>query len=191
MTARHGASPGHFSRTTERLWKCRSRVPLRRRNTQIQPIANPSLPSAVTKASRAMVKHSVRRSEIFNQSGQVRLTVSTEHLSIPIMPASLQPTAFRRHSAVQRPGLPPTLGTVDGDIYVGQTVAGGFGTGVTLPSGAHLTFDRPCGFLVQIHNRVATAIETDRNVILTFEWENPGAPGSRAQPPRPIRRLGP
>ena len=73
--------------------------------------------------------------------------------------------SFRRTSS----GFTSDLGAVDGDIYIGRTVAGGFGSGLTLPSGVHLNFNRPSGFLVQIHNRVPTAIETDRNVTLTFK----------------------
>jgi len=72
--------------------------------------------------------------------------------------------SFRRTSS----GFTSDLGAVDGDIYIGRTVAGGFGSGLTLPSGVHLNFNRPSGFLVQIHNRVPTAIETDRSVTLTF-----------------------
>ncbi len=72
--------------------------------------------------------------------------------------------SFRRTPS----GFASDLGAVDGDIYVGQTIAGGFGTGFTLPSGVHFNFDRPCGFLMQVHNRVPLAIETDRSVTLTF-----------------------
>src|SRR5271170_5500755 len=109
MTACHGASPGRSLRTTELLSTCRSQAPLRLRNTQIQMMPNPFLPSIVTKVSRATVKHYVRRSGIFSQSKRVRLTVSTERLSILTMQASQQWTEFRRHSAGQRPDLLPIL----------------------------------------------------------------------------------
>jgi len=78
-------------------------------------------------------------------------------------PASSRVQASFRRTAT---GFTSDLGAVDGDTYIGQTVAGGFGMRVTLPSGMHLNFDRPCGFLVQIRNGIPIAVETDRNVTL-------------------------
>ena len=73
-------------------------------------------------------------------------------------------SSFRRTAT----GFTSDLGTVDGDIYVGQTVAGRGASALVLPGpkGAHLSFDHTCGFLVQIRNFTPTTIETDQNVTL-------------------------
>ena len=67
---------------------------------------------------------------------------------------------------VMERGFASVLGRVDGDIYISPTFAGGHGRGVDLGRGAsgEVRFDRECGFVIQIRERRATAIEADRPV---------------------------
>lgn len=64
-------------------------------------------------------------------------------------------------------GFTSNLGHVDGTIYVGRTSAGGVGQGVDLNHDGNneVTFEKTCGFIVQLDGTNITAVETDRDVI--------------------------
>ncbi len=68
-------------------------------------------------------------------------------------------------------GFQSMLGRVDGEVYVGRTYAGGFASSVDLDNDGRpdLTFDRACGFVLQLRDRVVTAIETDQPVTARLE----------------------
>ena len=74
--------------------------------------------------------------------------------------------AVRQSFVLTRDGFRSLLGRVSGDIYVGRTSAGGFGSRVDLGGNGTVdaTFDPPCGFMLQISGGRVTAVEADRPV---------------------------
>jgi hypothetical protein len=73
-------------------------------------------------------------------------------------------------------GFSSILGRVDGTLYVGRTSAGGFGDHIDLRDDGHpdLRFDHACNFVAQLSNGTITAIETDKDVQLTFNGRSQG-----------------
>ena len=57
-------------------------------------------------------------------------------------------------------------GRVSGTLYIGRTAAGGFGKQIDLDGDgvSDATFSEPCGFLIQLRNGRAVAVEADRAV---------------------------
>jgi len=86
------------------------------------------------------------------------------------------PTAaeVQRSFQVYPDGFSSMLGRVDGKLYVGRTSAGGFSDRIDLDSNgaADVSFDQPCGFIVQLADGQPVAIETDRAVDATIQGES-------------------
>lgn len=72
--------------------------------------------------------------------------------------------AVQRSFQLTPTGFRSTLGSVDGNLYVGRTSAGGVGKLIDLDGDGHsdVQFDRECGFVLQLRNGNVTAAETDR-----------------------------
>jgi hypothetical protein len=68
-------------------------------------------------------------------------------------------------------GFRSVLGRVDGNVYIGQTVAGGEARSVDLDGDGkpEVTFSATCGFLVQISQGKVVAAEVDREVQATVQ----------------------
>lgn len=66
-------------------------------------------------------------------------------------------------------GFTSKLGILSGSLYVGRTSAGGFGAAIDLDADeqADIRFDKPCAFVIQLHDGKPTAIETDRPTTAT------------------------
>ncbi len=60
------------------------------------------------------------------------------------------------------------LGRVKGSVYVGRTAAGGYGDRIDLDADGEpdATFDKTCGFILQLNQGVVAAIEADRDVTM-------------------------
>ena len=60
------------------------------------------------------------------------------------------------------------LGRVKGSLYVGRTAAGGYGDRIDLDADGEpdATFDRPCGFILQLDQGAVVAAEADRGVTM-------------------------
>jgi hypothetical protein len=78
-------------------------------------------------------------------------------------PSSL---AVIKSFAVTADGFSSVLGRVSGNVYVGQTVAGGEGASVSIQDAGKpdVTFSEPCRFLLQLHHGRVIAAEADRRV---------------------------
>jgi len=61
------------------------------------------------------------------------------------------------------PQAPPKIPSA-GTIYVGRNAVGGFGVGT-----ADFVFSEPCGFLIQMRNGAAIAVEADRAVVMKMK----------------------
>jgi hypothetical protein len=74
--------------------------------------------------------------------------------------------AIRASFKRTRRGFSSLLGRVEGKLYVGRTAAGGEGDRLDLKGDGKddVVFSTTCGFLLQLHNRKVTALETDRAV---------------------------
>jgi len=70
--------------------------------------------------------------------------------------------SFRRTAS----GFASVLGTVEGDVYISSTMAGGEGNSITLlqQDQPALVFDRRCGFLARLSGGRVISVETDRDV---------------------------
>jgi hypothetical protein len=71
-------------------------------------------------------------------------------------------------------GFHSVLGSVERNVYVGRTIAGGEASEVDLDGDGRpdVVFSRSCGFLIQIRGKKAVAIETDRGVEAKIQGEN-------------------
>lgn len=58
------------------------------------------------------------------------------------------------------------VGRIKGNIYVGRTSAGGEGNAIDLDNDSisDITFDKTCGFVIQLNNGAVSKIETDKDV---------------------------
>jgi hypothetical protein len=72
----------------------------------------------------------------------------------------------RRTFTRQLDGFRSMLGTVQGDLYIGRTAAGGVGREIDLDRDGRpdVTFSETCGFVLQLRNGAVVAIEADRDV---------------------------
>jgi hypothetical protein len=68
-------------------------------------------------------------------------------------------------------GFHSALGRVEGNVYIGRTVAGGIARELSLSAqGSHdVEFSRECGFLLQLNGGNVLAIEVDRPVHATIQ----------------------
>ena len=68
------------------------------------------------------------------------------------------------------------LGKVSGNLYVGQTSAGGVGDQIDLNGDGipDVTFSATCGFILQLQNGTVTKVETDRKVTATIAGQRYG-----------------
>jgi hypothetical protein len=66
-------------------------------------------------------------------------------------------------------GFKSVLGTVENNLYIGLTVAGGEANHLSLPNEPTLKFSESCGFLVQLKNHRPITIETDRDVDVIYD----------------------
>ena len=71
--------------------------------------------------------------------------------------------AVRDTFVVTDNGFRSLLGSVDGNVYVGRTVAGGRGKSVKVGSDT-VNFSEPCGFVLQVKGGRVLAVETDHPV---------------------------
>jgi hypothetical protein len=78
-------------------------------------------------------------------------------------PSSL---AVIKSFAVTADGFSSVLGRVSGNVYVGQTVAGGEGASVSIQDAGKpdVTFSALCRFLLQLRDGRVIAVEADRHV---------------------------
>jgi hypothetical protein len=67
-------------------------------------------------------------------------------------------------------GFSSLLGKVEGTIYIGNKTAGGFGNALDMNEDGtpELTFNVPCGFIIQHVNGKISAVETDTEVTLSL-----------------------
>jgi hypothetical protein len=79
-----------------------------------------------------------------------------------------QPSATEVERSLRRTqhGFTSVLGTVEGDVYISSTMAGGEGNSFTLPHQAKpaLVFDQRCGFVTRVSGGRVVSVETDRDV---------------------------
>lgn len=68
-------------------------------------------------------------------------------------------------------GFRSTLGRVEGNVYIGKTIAGGVARELSLTAGGakDVRFSNECGFLIQLAQGKVVAIETDRAVHVTIQ----------------------
>ncbi len=87
-------------------------------------------------------------------------------------PAEAVREGFRLLASNRPSGLDFTcvLGRVKGTLYVGRTSAGGYGDRIDLDEDGKpdVTFDRPCGFVLQLDAGNIVAVEADRDVTVTM-----------------------
>ncbi len=77
-----------------------------------------------------------------------------------------------RHSfRLTTSGFRSVLGRVEGNVYIGRTVAGGEASSVDLDGDGKpdVTFSAPCGFLLQLSQGKVVAAEVDREVQATIQ----------------------
>ena len=99
----------------------------------------------------------------------VRVRTRSESLSTFIYPRTLADPAAdaaRQSLGISSDGFQWAGGRVSGNLYVGRQSAGGFGTSLDLNGDdkPEVTFDAPCGFLLQIQGTRVMAVEADRDV---------------------------
>ena len=99
----------------------------------------------------------------------VRVRTRSESLSTFVYPRTLADPAAdaaRQSLGVSSEGFQWAGGRVSGNLYVGRQSAGGFGTSLDLNGDdkPEVTFDAPCGFLLQIQGTRVMAVEADRDV---------------------------
>ena len=96
----------------------------------------------------------------------VRVTTPVDSVDVFVYPRTAQdPSADAVQQSFQQSetGFSSILGVQSGSLYTGRIAAGGHGDQLRL---AHdeISFDQPCGFILQHDAGRITAIETDRNV---------------------------
>lgn len=67
-------------------------------------------------------------------------------------------------------GFSTSIASVKGSLYKGRTSAGGFGKEMDLDGDEHpdITFDKECGFILQLDNNNITAVETGQDVTMSY-----------------------
>src|SRR5690606_28642067 len=70
-------------------------------------------------------------------------------------------------------GFSSLLGKVEGTIYIGEKIAGGFGDSLDINQDGkpEITLDSPCGFIVQLTDGKITKVETDTAVTVSLNGE--------------------
>lgn len=104
----------------------------------------------------------------------VRLTSQGPETRTYIYPHTADQPAgdkVRRSFKMKTSGFRSELGTVDANVYVGSTIAGGEGKSVKIGGRAQpdVTFSESCGFLLQLDKGRVIAVETDRQVIARIQ----------------------
>ncbi|MEO7961209.1 MAG: discoidin domain-containing protein, partial [Ginsengibacter sp.] len=114
----------------------------------------------------------VRRS-VYGDLLPVRMVSNaTNNLSLIYPRNSTDPSAesVRTSFSLSGTDFSSMLGSVNGNIYVGRTSAGGVGTSIDLDNDKvkDVTFSASCSFIMQLDKGVITNIETDKPVTATI-----------------------
>jgi len=72
---------------------------------------------------------------------------------------------------LQNEGFSSILGSVQGNIYISPTAAGGEGKEIDFNQDgkADVTFNKPCKFILQLENEKVIAVEVDRPVTMQMD----------------------
>ncbi len=103
----------------------------------------------------------------------VRATADKKAVTIFVYPRNRHdPSAEEVLESFKRTGMDwqCALGRVRGSLYVGRTSAGGHGDRIDLDGDGRpdVTFDKPCGFILQWAGGAVLAAEADRDVVMAM-----------------------
>ncbi len=92
--------------------------------------------------------------------------VSRQVLIYPRAAGDVEAAAVAKSFRPTADGFESVLGRVSGNVYVGRTAAGGFGTEIDLDGDgvADASFSQPCGFMLQLRSGKVVSVEADRRV---------------------------